>query len=45
VVRASHVYLVLLAFLLALLLHTPSIAVALLVTTASGLFIYRYSLP
>ncbi len=43
--KLPHLYLVVLAFLLALLVHTPSIAVALLVTTASGLFIYRYSLP
>ena len=43
--RLSYLYAVLLGFLLCLLLHSPSIAAALLVTVTSGLFIYLYSLP
>ena len=43
--RLSYVYAVLLGFMLCLLLHSPSVAVALLISVTSGVFIYLYSLP
>lgn len=39
------VYSLLMGVLLGVLLYSPSIAIALLITVTSGCFIYLYSLP